>query len=41
MLFRSRSLPTLVVENDDGVIERFVGVTQAEDIEEAFEAAGV
>ena len=39
--YQVRSLPTLIVENDDGVIERFVGVTQAEDIEEAFEAAGV
>ncbi|PSQ61537.1 MAG: thiol reductase thioredoxin [Halobacteriales archaeon SW_8_66_22] len=38
--YQVRSLPTLIVENDDGVIERFVGVTQAEDIEEAFEAAG-
>ena len=39
--YQVRSLPTLIIENDDGVIERFVGVTQAEDIEEAFEAAGV
>ncbi|PSP86801.1 thiol reductase thioredoxin [Halobacteriales archaeon QS_4_66_20] len=38
--YQVRSLPTLIVENDDGVIERFVGVTQAEDIEKAFEAAG-
>ena len=38
--YQVRSLPTLIVENDDGVIKRFVGVTQAEDIEEAFEAAG-
>ena len=38
--YQVRSLPTLIVENNDGVIERFVGVTQAEDIEEAFEAAG-
>jgi len=38
--YQVRSLPTLIVENDDGVVERFVGVTQAEDIEEAFEAAG-
>ena len=38
--YQVRSLPTLIVENDDCVIERFVGVTQAEDIEEAFEAAG-
>ena len=35
-----RSLPTIVVENDDGVVERFVGVTQREDIEDALESAG-
>jgi len=39
--YQVRSLPTLIVENDDGVVERFVGVTQADDIEAAFEAAGV
>jgi thioredoxin 1 len=38
--YQVRSLPTLVVENDDGVIERFVGVTQREDIEEALRQAG-
>ena len=37
--YQVRSLPTLVVENDDGIVERFVGVTQAEDIEAAFEKA--
>jgi thioredoxin 1 len=37
--YQVRSLPTLVVENDDGVVERFIGVTQAEDIEAAFEKA--
>jgi thioredoxin 1 len=35
-----RSLPTIVVENDDGIVERFVGVTQREDIEDALESAG-
>ena len=35
-----RSLPTIVVENDNGVVERFVGVTQREDIEDALESAG-
>ena len=35
-----RSLPTLIVENDEGVQDRFVGVTQREDIEAALEAAG-
>jgi len=38
--YQVRSLPTLIVENDDGVVERFVGVTQAEDLEEALQAAG-
>jgi thioredoxin 1 len=38
--YQVRSLPTLIVENDDGIVERFVGVTQAEDIESAFEQAG-
>ncbi len=38
--YQVRSLPTLIIENEDGVVERFVGVTQAEDIEAAFEAAG-
>ncbi len=38
--YQVRSIPTLVVENDDGVVERFVGVTQREDIEAAFEKAG-
>ncbi|MEF8813461.1 MAG: thioredoxin [Halovenus sp.] len=39
--YQVRSLPTLIVENDDGIVERFVGVTQADDIEDAFEKAGV
>jgi len=38
--YQVRSLPTLIVENDDGVVERFVGVTQADDIENALSAAG-
>jgi len=36
-----RSLPTLVIENDDGVVERFVGVTQRDQLEEALKQAGV
>lgn len=39
--YQVRSLPTLVVENDDGVVERFVGVTQREEIEKSLEAAGL
>jgi len=38
--YRVRSLPTLIVENDDGVVERFVGLTQREEIEAALETAG-
>jgi thioredoxin 1 len=38
--YQVRSLPTLVVENDDGVVERFVGVTQREEIAAALERAG-
>jgi len=37
--YQVRSLPTLIVENDDGVVERFVGVTQADDIEDALSQA--
>ena len=38
--YQVRSLPTLVVENDDGVVDRFIGVTQREDLESALEEAG-
>ena len=38
--YQVRSLPTLIIENDDGIVERFVGVTQREDIENALERAG-
>jgi len=38
--YQVRSLPTLVIENDDGIVERFVGVTQADDIEDALAKAG-
>ena len=34
-----RSLPTLVVENDDGIVERFVGVTQHDQLEDALSQA--
>jgi thioredoxin 1 len=39
--YQVRSLPTLIIENDDGIVERFVGVTQRDDIEQALERAGV
>jgi thioredoxin 1 len=35
-----RSLPTLVIENDTGEVERFIGVTQREEIETALREAG-
>jgi thioredoxin 1 len=38
--YQVRSLPTLIVENQDGIVERFVGVTQKEDIEAALDEAG-
>jgi len=37
--YQVRSLPTLIVENDDGIVERFVGVTQREDLEDALQQA--
>jgi len=38
--YQVRSIPTVVVENDEGIVDRFVGVTQAEDIEAALQSAG-
>jgi thioredoxin 1 len=38
--YQVRSIPTVVVENDDGIVERFVGVTQADDIASALDKAG-
>lgn len=38
--YQVRSLPTIIVENDDGIVERFVGVTQRDDIESAIQKAG-
>lgn len=37
--YEVRSLPTVVIENDDGVVDRFIGVTQREDIETAIQQA--
>ena len=37
--YQVRSLPTLIIENDDGIVERFIGVTQGGDIETALEEA--
>jgi thioredoxin 1 len=38
--YQVRSLPTLIIENDDGIVERFVGVTQRDDLEDALSQAG-
>jgi len=38
--YQVRSIPTIVVENDDGIVERFVGVTQREQLEDALDDAG-
>ena len=38
--YQVRSLPTLVIENDEGVVERFIGVTQRDQIETALDEAG-
>ena len=38
--YQVRSLPTLIVENDDGIVERFVGVTQRDDLADALSQAG-
>jgi thioredoxin 1 len=37
--YQVRSLPTLIIEDDEGVVERFVGVTQRDDLERALEEA--
>jgi len=38
--YQVRSIPTIVVENEEGVVERFVGVTQADRLEDALSEAG-
>ncbi len=38
--YQVRSLPTIVVENEAGIVDRFIGVTQREDIEAALAEAG-
>jgi thioredoxin 1 len=37
--YEVRSLPTVVVENDEGIVDRFIGLTQADKIETALEDA--
>ncbi|MFP4625432.1 MAG: thioredoxin family protein [Natronomonas sp.] len=38
--YQVRSLPTVIVENDGEIVDRFVGVTQRDDIERALADAG-
>ncbi len=35
--YQVRSIPTIVIEDEGGVISRFVGVTQKEDLSSVFE----
>lgn len=37
--YQVRSLPTLVIENESGIVERFIGVTQKDDIAAALDSA--
>ncbi|AWB26793.1 thioredoxin family protein [Halococcoides cellulosivorans] len=37
--YQVRSLPTLIVETDEEIVDRFIGVTQAEDLASAIEDA--
>ena len=37
--YRVRSLPTVVIERDGEIIDRFVGVTQQDDIDDALAGA--
>ncbi len=37
--YQVRSVPAIVVENGDGVVERFNGLTQRNDLENAIEQA--
>ncbi|MFB6113801.1 MAG: thioredoxin [Halodesulfurarchaeum sp.] len=38
--YQVRSIPTIIVRNEDEVVQRFVGVTQRETLEDAIEEAG-
>ncbi len=37
--YQVRSLPTVVIETDDDIVDRFVGVTQREELEASLERA--
>lgn len=38
--YQVRSIPTIIVRNENEVVERFVGVTQRETLEDALSRAG-
>ena len=38
--YQVRSIPTVIVETSEDIVERFVGVTQRETLAEALETAG-
>ncbi|QZA89603.1 thioredoxin [Salinarchaeum sp. IM2453] len=39
--YHVRSLPTLVIEQDGEIVDRFVGVTPRDDIEDSLQDAGL
>ena len=39
--YQVRSIPTVIVKGGEEIVERFVGVTQRQTIEEAFDKAGL
>ena len=38
--YQVRSIPTVIVKSEEDIVERFVGVTQRETLEEALREAG-
>jgi thioredoxin 1 len=38
--YQVRSIPTVIVKTEEEIVERFVGVTQRETLEEALQEAG-
>lgn len=38
--YQVRSIPTIIVKNEEQLVDRFVGVTQRETLEDALEKAG-
>lgn len=37
--YHVRSVPTIVIQNEDGMVDRFAGVTQREEIEDCLDTA--